>query len=91
MCIPTQYPLRPAHLPVQPDSVRSVSVRPEAKQVRMELAIPSHGENYSRSRGEGYARDAGMAPSSTPPAYQRCVVCTVSSCHLLLVLCPVVV
>ena len=68
-----QYPLRPAHLPLRPGCVQSASVRPEACQLRLELAMPPHGENYSRSRGEGYARDSDMAqtPSSTAPAYDR--------------------
>ena len=68
-----QYPLRPAHLPLRPGCVQSASVRPEARQLRLELAMPPHGENYSHSRGEGYARDSDMAqtPSSTAPAYDR--------------------
>ena len=38
----------------------------------MELALPPHGENYSRSRGESYARDAEMAAAgSVTPVYQR--------------------
>ena len=56
--------------------MQSASVRSESGQVRVELAIPSHGENYSRSRGETYARDADMAlpPTTTDPTYKRLVV-----------------
>ena len=82
VCIPTQYPLRPVHLLVPPDSVQSVSVRPESRQVRVELTIPSRGGNYSHSRGEGYARDAAMAPTSTAPPYQRFGVSADGGCHL---------
>ena len=62
-------------------------MRPEARQLRLELAMPPHGENYSRSRGEGYARDSDMAqtPSSTAPAYDRYtwMVCVLEQClHL---------
>lgn len=55
-------------------------MHPEAHQVRLEVAIPPHGENYSRSRGEGYARDADLAKTTpTPPAYERLVVAFVST------------
>ena len=65
-----QYPLRPAHVPL--DSVQSVKVKSETSQVELQLAVAPHGENYSRSRGEAYARDADMAPSHTTPVYRRC-------------------
>ena len=67
----SQYPLRPAHLPVEPASVQSVRVRSESNQVQLQLAVSAYGENYSRSRGEAYARDADMAPSQTTPLYRR--------------------
>lgn len=51
-----------------------VRVRPEQQQVEIDLAVRPHGENYSTSRGEYFAKMVELSKSTnvvTEPYYKR--------------------
>ena len=84
----SQYPLRPAHLSYDTSGVVGARVKPRQQKMEIDVAIPTHGEHYSRSRGEQMARAVDCA--SSEPCYKRYFSYTTSSSfsysfsHLLL-------
>lgn len=50
-----QYPVRPAHMPYDGVEVSQARVRPNNKQVELELRINTTNANYDRSKGEQIA------------------------------------
>lgn len=49
-------------------------MRPEQQQVEIDLAVRPHGENYSTSRGEYFAKMVELSKSTnvvTEPYYKR--------------------
>ena len=83
----SQYPLRPAHLSYDTSGVVGARVKPRQQKMEIDVAIPIHGEHYSRSRGEQMARAVDCA--SSEPCYKRYFSTTTtssssySSSHLL--------
>ncbi len=65
---PTQYPLRPAHLPY--DSVESAKVSVEGC-LSLEVGVRPRGTNYSTSRGEGFAKMVQLGVKGQDKVYQR--------------------
>ena len=84
----SQYPLRPAHLSYDTSGVVGARVKPRQQKMEIDMAIPTHGEHYSRSRGEQMARAVDC--TSSEPCYKRYFSYTSSSSfsysfsHLLL-------
>ena len=72
-----QYPLRPAHLPFDPNGVLGARMRPEQQKVELDVAIHPRGENYSSSRGDQYAQMIELGKGSTSSSeryYERHVI-----------------
>ena len=83
----SQYPLRPAHLSYDTSGVVGARVKPRQQKMEIDVAIPTHWEHYSRSRGEQMVRAVDCA--SSEPCYKRYFSTTTtssssySSSHLL--------
>ncbi len=65
---PTQYPLRPAHLPY--DSIEGAKVSAEGS-LSLEVGVRPRGNNYSTSRGEGFAKMVQLGVKGQEKVYQR--------------------
>jgi len=50
-----QYPVRPASMPYEGLEVTAARVRPEHRQVELEVRVDTGSQNYSRSKGEQIA------------------------------------
>ena len=83
----SQYPLCPAHLSYDTSGVVDARVKPRQQKMEIDVAIPTHREHYSRSRGEQMVRAVDCA--SSEPCYKRYFSTTTissssySSSHLL--------
>ena len=51
-----QYPLHPAHLPYNGDSVLEAKIKPKWSQLELTMSLDTRGQNFSRSKGEQLAR-----------------------------------
>ncbi|XP_064406985.1 DNA-directed RNA polymerase III subunit RPC5-like [Halichondria panicea] len=62
-----QYPLRPAHLPY--DSIEGAKVSAEGS-LSLEVGVRPRGNNYSTSRGEGFAKMVQLGVKGQEKVYQ---------------------
>lgn len=78
-----QYPVRPAHMPYDGVEVTRAKIRPNNKQVEMELQINTSNPNYDRSKGEQIALNVdgpangvvnGSASENKPKVFQSSVM-----------------
>jgi len=77
-----QYPVRPAHMPYDGVEVSNARVRPNNKQVELELRINTTNANYDRSKGEQIALNVdgattvggGPAREDRPKVFQSTVM-----------------
>jgi len=64
-----QYPVRPAHMPYDGMEVSRARVRPDNKQVELEVLLNTSNPNYDRSKGEQIALNVdGPATVAGGPA-----------------------
>jgi len=59
-----QYPVRPASMPYEGQEVMAARVRPEHRQVELEVRVDTASQNYSRSKGEQIALNVDGAPGT---------------------------
>ena len=63
----SQYPLCSAHLSYDTSGVVGARVKSRQQKMEIDVAISTHGEHYSRSRGEQMVRAVNLVTRGTSP------------------------